>query len=390
MEDSVSIAYCGPPGLGLRNLVGIRAKGNLYSYFEGKNVIYVHKGRTAIKIACDILGLGKNSEVLAPSYNCGSEIDPLLSSGALVVLYRVDKNAAIDIEDLERKITDRTKAIYITHYFGFPHPLEEIKKICVKNNLYLMEDCALALFSWHDNAMMGTMGDIGIFSLPKSLPVPDGGLLLINNAALLGPPLSLSRPKWADIFVATLPSIKATMIRWLSSYSVFNQIYNRYATNKNLDGGNHAKLAIQAQDDMPQSYYYNHKYSNKIMSSFTQCLIKTYRPRDIVLKRRHNYRTLDSLLKNHPGLSPLYNELPDQVCPLCYPLLVEDRDAMAKELSRQSIDARGWWRGFHKMLPWAEFPEASFLKKHLLTLPVHQDLSEAALEYMARCFKQLK
>jgi dTDP-4-amino-4,6-dideoxygalactose transaminase len=126
------------------------------------------------------------------------------------------------------------------------------------------------------------------------------------------------------------------------------------------------------------------------MSSFTRQLIKTYAPLEIIFKRRRNYKTLGSLLKNYPGITPLYDELPDQVCPLCYPLLVEDRDAMAKKLSHQSIDARGWWRGFHKMLPWPEFPEACYLKKHLLALPVHQDLTEPAIEYMARCVKQLR
>jgi hypothetical protein len=236
---------------------------------------------------------------------------------------------------------------------------------------------------------MGTVGDIGIFSLPKSLPLPDGGVLLINNATLQGQPFLLSRPKWADILVATLPSIKAALIRWLSSYPVFNQINDRYATIKHPDGVNHAGLAIQAQKDMPHSYYYSNKYSNKNISSFTRHLIKTYAPMDIVLKRRQNYKTLGALLENYPGITPLYKRLPDQVCPLYYPLLVEERDAMAKKLSDRSIDARAWWRGFHKMLPWPEFPEACYLKKHLLALPIHQDLSEAALEYMARCVKKL-
>lgn len=370
----------------LQNIVGIKTKNNVYSYFEEHHVVYLHKGRTAIRLACELLGLAPDNEILAPSYNCGSEIDALLSSGVLVKLYRIDRSAKIDINDLESKITSKTKALYVTHYFGFPQSVEIIKSICEKYDLYLIEDCALTLFSRHDEKMIGTTGDIAIFSLPKTLPVPDGGILLINNEVLREKSFSLLKPRWPDIFIATLPLLKAALIRWLSINPPFNPLYTIYEYTRKLSYKDNEQI-VQKRPDIPQSYYYDNKYTNKNISSLTQRLIKTFEPTEIREKRRRNFKALSAEFAPYSDVTPLYNELPDHVCPLYFPLLVEKRDAMAKKLNQKQIDARAWWRGFHSMLPWSQFPDAAYLKDTVLALPVHEDLSEAAIDYTAKCVK---
>jgi perosamine synthetase len=383
MTETTPKVYCGPAGLVLRNIVGIKTTNTFGTYFGGSSITYVHKGRTAIRLACDLLGLGPDSEILAPSYNCGSEIDALLTSGASVIIYQIDKTATIDIKDLERKITNRTKAVYVTHYFGFPHSLENIKKVCEKNNLYLIEDCALALFSWHNNKMIGTTGDIAIFSLPKTLPTPDGGILLVNNAVAQGKSFSLSQPERLKIFMATLPLLKAGLIRWLSHTPVLNNLYKIYANIKQSNCTDNGRSSIQVQNDMPQSYYYVDQDSNKNISSFTRQLTKTFEPHEIREKRRRNYRMLSAMLELYPGGTPLYKELPDHVCPLYFPIIVRKRDEVHSKLNNLGIDARAWWKGYHRDLPWKDFPEACFLKDNLLALPINQHLSETDIAYIA-------
>jgi perosamine synthetase len=139
--------FCGQPGIGIAAIFRPKVQFAVPTWFEGRSVRYVHKARIAIRHVCDALGLCPGTETLAPSYNCGSEIDPLLKSGTSVVLYRVDKNAKIDIADLISRVTKKTKAIYVTHYFGFPQDLREIRRVCVDKKIYLIEDCALALFT---------------------------------------------------------------------------------------------------------------------------------------------------------------------------------------------------------------------------------------------------
>lgn len=387
--NSAPKVYCGHAGLRLRNIAGLKPASDISSFFENYNYFYVHKGRTAIRLACQILDLGPNKEILAPSYNCGSEIDALISSGTAVTLYRIDRTASIDIQDLESKITNQTKAVYVTHYFGFPQPIEHIKSICVKNNLYLIEDCALTLFSCHKNTMMGTAGDIAIFSLPKTLPVPDGGILLINNAAFQKKRFSLTQPKYSDIFIYTLPLLKAALVRWLSLHSPLNRLHRLYGTKTQSNDKEGDISNYNERADMPRSYYYNDGYDKKDMSFVTQRLIKTFEISEIRELRRRNFAILGNMFKRCDGVEPLYKELPVNVCPLNFPLLVEKRDTLVKKLNHKNIDAGAWWRGYHKTLPWSEFPDACYLKNNLMTLPVHQDILEEALRYMATRVKDL-
>lgn len=90
-----------------------------WEQFEEAGIVTTYLGRVAVMRMCRELGLGKGDEILAPSYNCGSEIDPLIVSGATVTLYRVDREAQIDVQDIMARATTRTRAVYVTHYFGW-------------------------------------------------------------------------------------------------------------------------------------------------------------------------------------------------------------------------------------------------------------------------------
>ncbi len=78
----------------------------------------------------------------------------------------------------------------------------------------------------------------------------------------------------------------------------------------------------------------------------------------------------------------MYDELPDRVCPLYLPVLVEDREAVSIRLNEMGIMAVQWWAGFHREFDWAEFPEAKYLKDHLLAVPVHQQLTQQNIDYI--------
>ena len=184
-SNSKNPRFCGPPGIKLLKVIRFSADNGVQDYLNGRLAFYTHKGRTAIQKVCRLLGLEAGDEILAPSYNCGSEIDPLLSSGASIRLYRVKTNCQIDFDNLAKSITPKTKAIYVTHYFGFPQPIVDLKRISQETGLPLIEDCALSLFSKSGSIRLGTTGSMAIFSFPKSLPVPDGGALIVNDPKLM-------------------------------------------------------------------------------------------------------------------------------------------------------------------------------------------------------------
>ena len=105
------------------------------------------RGRSAVALACRLFGIGPGHEVLVPAYNCGTELDALLHSGAQVVGYQVSRKCEIDLEDLIGRRSARTRAVYFIHYFGWEQPMEELRRWCDDQGLLLIEDCALALFS---------------------------------------------------------------------------------------------------------------------------------------------------------------------------------------------------------------------------------------------------
>ena len=176
--------------------------------FKGRTVIPTHVSRISIALAFKALKLSPGDEVLVPSFNCGSEIDPLLWCGAKAVFYRVDDRLQIDPEDIQARVTAKTRVVYITHFFGWPHKIAELAKWCKERNILLIEDCALSLFSEGPEGPLGCIGDAAIHCFWKSLPVPDGGALVLpeNTSA---PDAIMRPPEFGAVYGKTKPFIKS-------------------------------------------------------------------------------------------------------------------------------------------------------------------------------------
>jgi len=115
--------------------------------------------------------------VLVPAYICASAVEPIEAFGAKVVFYEVGRDCLPDVSDLEAKIDDRTRAVLAVHYFGFPCGIRQIRKICDRHGLSLIEDCAHVLRGEDGGQPLGTFGEASVFSWRKFLPLYDGGEL---------------------------------------------------------------------------------------------------------------------------------------------------------------------------------------------------------------------
>ena len=138
--------------------------------------------------------------------------------------------------------------------------------------------------------------------------------------------------------------------------------------------------------EMPESNYFDGEKIDWTMSKLTGGILSQMNPGRIVETRRRNYRHLQSALEGIPSLQRLYDDLPDDVCPLSFPLFVNARERWCKALEEKGILVGGW-PSYHRGFDWEEFPEARHLKNNLLTLPVHQDLEVDHMEYIAECVK---
>lgn len=380
-------SYCGQPGLEVTKMM-LSPPNNIFHWFNGTKVYYVHKARTGIRCIRDLLGCKEDSEVLVPSYNCGTEIDALIASGFKVLLYQINRFGEIDIDDLINRITSKTKVVYVIHYFGFPQPINILRELCNERGFYLVEDCALSLFSHSEHENIGTTGDLSVFSFPKTLPVPDGGVLQVNNPSIGIKKENFRNPPVWPIFRAFLPILKSTLVR--ATDDLFGSVSAKlipsrwYFPSHSVD----SVFDRQAFPDLPSSYYFDDSVMNKSISGLTSRLLQYFDPDAIRNRRRSNFLIYKKKLNFMSNAMPLFPNLPAGVCPLYFPLVMNQPTLMRNELIKHRIASIAWWSGYHQKLPWGNFPDACYLKEHVLALPVHQGLGEREVEFISRCFNE--
>lgn len=379
-------AGCGPLGALLAWYRGGRGL-PVWEQFSCRWSIGTHLGRVGIAWLPSLWDLRPGDEVLAPAYNCGSELDPLIHAGLTVVLYRVDRHARIDVQDLQRRAGVRTRAVYVTHYFGWAQDLSTLRAWCRERGLFLIEDCALSLFSAGPQGPLGVAGDAAIFSLRKSLPVPDGGILTLREPPRRDLP-PRSRPSALTTGRALLPLFKSRLLRAADRLGLYHRLRpERAAFGAPLRGG---CAQAGALPDMPADYYYHPACASWDMSKVTAGLLQEVDPQLVRDRRRANYNCLRDALAGLPGLDLLFPDLPAGVCPLVMPLLVPaERDRLVAALNRRGIGAFPFWAGYHRRLSWAAFPDARYLKDHLLTLPVDHALGRDQMHCIARTLGRL-
>jgi dTDP-4-amino-4,6-dideoxygalactose transaminase len=123
-------------------------------------------------------------------------------------------------------------------------------------------------------------------------------------------------------------------------------------------------------------------------SAMTRYLLKRTCPESLVRQRKNNYSLLYEAVEKSELFKPLYRQLPDGVCPLYLPVLVENRQGVCLRLNEMGIAAGQWWAGFHRGFDWAEFSEAKYLKDHVLMIPVHPQLTRKNLDHISDCLKK--
>ena len=147
----------------------------------------VSNGTAALEIAVRSLDIGKNDEVITPAFTIISNANAIIKNFAKVVLVDSDPTTwNINIDEIKKKITSRTKAIMIPHIYGFPADMEKIIDICKKKKIYLIEDAAEMIGQKYKNIPCGSFGDISTFSFyaNKHITTGEGGAIFTNNRKL--------------------------------------------------------------------------------------------------------------------------------------------------------------------------------------------------------------
>ena len=150
--------------------------GNALSKFEEEYAAYVGtkyslgvaNGLDALILAVRALGIGEGDEVLVQGNTYIASVMGISINGATPVFVEPDEYYQLNPDELEKKLTDRTKAVMVVHLYGQSADMTRICDFCKKHNLKLIEDCAQSHGSMHNGKMTGSFGDVGCFSFYPS------------------------------------------------------------------------------------------------------------------------------------------------------------------------------------------------------------------------------
>lgn len=349
------------------------------SSFLGKETDFYYRGSYALWQGIKSLGLGPQEEVLVPAYHCGIEIEAIISAGPKHEFYAIKDDLTLDLDDIKRKIGPNTKALFIIHYFGFPQPLKELREICLKHKLILIEDCAHAFLSRDHATPLGTTGDISIFSLRKSLPVPDGGALVYASGRIMKGTRAARKPGFMN-------TQRNLMLLRLEALRLKGSALSKIADNiflpsiKSLFGV--AKMAGAVKVSVPDSMELYLDEMDLGMSESSSKILKRINPDEIVARRRENFIFLSRKLSNLKKTRFVFQGLPDGVCPLFFPILIEDRDRVREDLKRRGVQIFVFGKDLHASLGRGDFLVAENFSARNLCLPIHQDLGLSHMSYI--------
>ena len=339
---------------------------------DAPRATYFFRARNALYHLFRALGLGAHETVLVPDYHSGNEVAAIRAAGAGLAYYPVTRTLDTDLDTLARRCTRETRAVLAIHFLGWPQRLDALAAFCRERGLVLVEDCALALLSEAEGVPLGSIGDFAVFCLYKTLPVPNGAVLVHNR----GPAPDMDTLALRRCGLAPLAGRTAELLlEWVRGR--YDRPGRALFALKRAAG---RRLRAAGVERLPVGDMgFDAEQVDVALSPMSAALLRRWDYDDIRRRRRGNFALLRERLAGRAVL--LKHELPAGACPLFFPILVEHKAAAARALRARGVDAVEFWNQGDPETP--PSPAARFLRDHVLELPLHQGLSTAQVEYVA-------
>lgn len=263
----------------------ISSKGHFIGDFEKAFANYINiayaagvcNGTVAIHLALVALGIGINDEVIVPTFTYIASANPIVQVGATPVFVDSDEDSwQMSPNDIEEKITPKTKAIIVVHLYGHPCDMDKIMQIAKKYNLLVIEDCAEAIGTRYKGQHIGTFGDVATFSFfgNKTITCGEGGMVVTNDATIYdrlvhfkGQGLAKYREYWHDTLGF---NYRMTNIQAAIGLAQLEQVETFLAKKQQI-----AKWYCEFLTDLPVRF---HKPVGDVYHSFWMCSILVEKP----------------------------------------------------------------------------------------------------------------
>lgn len=324
-----------------------RFEADFAQYCNVEHCIGVANGTDALEIAIEALDLPQGSEIIVPANSFIASSEAVSRQGHKVIFADCEPESyVISIEDVEKRISPKTKAIIAVHLYGHPCDMDALKMLAEKYGLYIVEDCAQAHGAEYKGKKVGSIGDIGTFSFypGKNLGAyGDGGAITTNDAGF---------------------AKKSRMIANHGRISKYDHEFE--GRNSRLDGLQAAVLAVKLQH------------------------------LDIWTKQRINLASCyeKALSKIDQITLPIKQSWALQVYHL-YVVRVEDREGLSEFLNGKGIHTGTHYpislpklRAYEYLNQAGDDMHANELDSRLLSLPIGEHLSVSDIEYVVSSIEE--
>ncbi|MBL7094301.1 DegT/DnrJ/EryC1/StrS aminotransferase family protein [candidate division KSB1 bacterium] len=298
------------------------------------NVYWFAYARQALLHGMRFLKIKKGDKVLVPAYICNVIESPFKEMGVEIEYFDSNWDLTPDFNLIESKITKNTKALLWVNYFGFPAPFKQIKEFCDKHNLFFIEDNAHGFLSKYQGKWLGTIGDISITSIRKSLPIVNGAILRINNKAIFQKhSYQLEKLHHAD-----------SLIKYVRNYLLW-YFKSKGMINKRSDRNSQDHVVYDFGNSLVQ---FPDPILDIRINSITLIIIKSLNYEIFYLNRRRSVERVNKFIKilEKYSFSSLFNNIPKGTIPLQIPLIWQEEEKRMKEVlryfNRYGVEAFYW------------------------------------------------
>lgn len=313
------------------------------AYIGSKYCIATNNGTDALILALKALGIKSGDEVITPCNSFYATTGAIVAVGATPVFTDVDERYQINIDEIPKLITKKTRAILPVHWAGASPDMFKIQEIASENRLYVIEDACMAIGGQIKNKKPGTFSEIGAFSMHplKSLNVAgDGGMVVSDSEELYF---------------------------WMKKYR------NHGMTDRNTIEFWGVNFRIQPLQAVIANYFLDH--------------VANY-----ITKRNENARYLDGLLADLEGLVKVPRRPEGYLETFSlYMLLVSERDSLLKYLNDNGVEAKIHYpvplhlqaASINMGLNTRKLVIAEQQAGELITIPIHQYLSQELIDIVS-------
>lgn len=342
-------------------------------------VQFFQYGRDALWTGIKVLDLKQGDEILVPASICSTVLETLIKRGLTIQYYNLTDQLDIDIDDIKSRFGSETRAIYVNHYFGRASAVWVMRKLCDEKGLRLIEDCAHGFLGSWNNKLLGTFGDISIFSYRKFLAVSDGGGLVINDKSVSLKQNILPRQ--------SIKGIIGSMVRMLVVTMAQKNLFPLRAL-KNINKDNLDKY-IDGEEVNLENWS-----EPKEMQTISKFSLNRSNLSRIKKKRRENYQFWDKLLRPKFSEIIVFNELDKFSIPYSFPICCCPREKLIRLAAAKGLLLEPSLTSPKREIPGLINPKFPFyqlseLASNIISLPVHQSISPRQLEWAGRIILEI-